>query len=653
MQTTRLIKEARSLLLPWCVICIAGVLHLFLPPSWSKTGWIREGLTPFGFFFGLPFLAALSFGNEFQNRTFQLLLSQPADRMQIWREKMTVTVVAILSAAMVYFFGWSTGSFQFDQFFEALTVLVVIASITSVTYWTLVARSTIGGFALYGIGCSLVFQIPYVIFQVCNFNYLHFSPAETMRVIYVGGAIITSVYAPLMLWLGRRKLVQFQLTGGTAGDDLLMAGPNVVPEYLVRWFRCRPTGATLNLVRKELRLLRPLWMIMILVIPVWVCVTIIIQFLPEHASTGKLSTDLRATLLGLAFVTAIPIISFLAGAMSMGEERTSGTHSWHMTLPVSSGLQWIIKLGVGLSTALVCAGLIPLLVLNIGGLQPPQHDEMVWLIDVLLFCLVGFWCACVANGTVRAIVWVAPVILAIGLVAQFGDWVAHEVSSVFGTLFEVISSRFDAGLKFTKSVSNIDLYGSPLLPPLFITLVIVPLALFMVAQSYRLFRAQVQENRLSILRPLLPVVTFAFLCTFTVMSFLAFVDQAKQQMWTMFRETHEAIVVAQPIMEKQDTVQPLQLTGEDLYKATPLSEQTRRWLHNASITVVPETPKHSGPYCCGGNSRGYRGLSLGKTHSWYSAMIHLENGSQCVLSFQANQSPRGTYYFGILGGKCE
>jgi len=54
---------------------------------------------------------------------------------------------------------------------------------------------------------------------------------------------------------------QVQVTGGMAGDDLLMAGPSVMPEAWARWFRCRPTGLVLNLMRKELRLLRPLWLI--------------------------------------------------------------------------------------------------------------------------------------------------------------------------------------------------------------------------------------------------------------------------------------------------------------------------------------------------------------------------------------------------------
>jgi len=42
---------------------------------------------------------------------------------------------------------------------------------------------------------------------------------------------------------------------------------------LAAWFRCRPTGAVLNLIRKEFRLLRPVWLISLLAALGWACPT--------------------------------------------------------------------------------------------------------------------------------------------------------------------------------------------------------------------------------------------------------------------------------------------------------------------------------------------------------------------------------------------
>src|SRR5205807_676243 len=167
---------------PWCAVIIAGALRLVeQSDSALLRGGALQGIHPLveaisflGFFVGIPLLATLSLGNEFHHRTLQLLLSQPVSRMEIWSEKLIVTIVAVLS------------------------------------------------------------------------------------------------YAGVMLWLGRRALARFQVTGGLAGDDLLMAGPKMMPRAVAEWLRCRSTSPLLNLIRKELRLLRPVWLISLLAVPAWI-----------------------------------------------------------------------------------------------------------------------------------------------------------------------------------------------------------------------------------------------------------------------------------------------------------------------------------------------------------------------------------------------
>ena len=77
-----------------------GVRGCVAAASSTVSTWLRySGLA---FLLGIPLLATLPFGNEFQNRTFSLLLSQPVSRMEIWREKLSVTVIAVLSAVLVF-----------------------------------------------------------------------------------------------------------------------------------------------------------------------------------------------------------------------------------------------------------------------------------------------------------------------------------------------------------------------------------------------------------------------------------------------------------------------------------------------------------------------------------------------------------------------
>jgi hypothetical protein len=412
-----------------------------------------------------------------------------------------------------------------------------------------------------------------------------------------------------------------------------MAGQGVMPGALAEWFRCRPAGATANLIRKELRLLRPVWLISLLAVPVWIC-------LPLFGYT------LKRVPAALMAVAVIPLITVLAGTMSLGEERTSGTHSWHMTLPMPARRQWLIKLVAAMFAGVVCPALLPILVQRAGGflfgwpqMFESRDAEMVWLLAIALLSFASFWCAGAVNGTVRAALWVFPVLIALLLAGRFGEWVASGP-------MDFVVSRFDlfTNFRFTNAVANIPLFDAGASPVLFVLL--VPTLAIAVIQSSRLFRKQLQDSALFVVRRLLPLAITAFLCGFSLLASYLFVGQAKQQMWKLFRETHEAIEKVQPGTPNLDAAHPLELSLEDLAKAAPLSERTQRWLRNARISIAPDRPHPGATYCCGGNS-GSITFASDKAYSWYLATIHLPSGSECIVAFEAGRG------YGFLGGVCK
>lgn len=639
-KTTRILKEARTLFWPWCVVIVAGVLRLVEQSHFGPMGgglhWgvhqLIEPISFLGFFFGIPLLAALSFGNEFQHRTLPLLLSQPVRRMEIWGEKLSVMIVAVVSAALVFGMSWR-GALQQEPELWLLARAGIIATIASATFWTLLARSTMGGFALNTLVNSLMplgwFALPVWFPQTA-----HFLPPRTMPARWAA-AFALLCYSGVMLWLGGRKLARFQVTGGLAGEDLLMAGQGVMPVALAEWFRCRPTGAVANLIRKELRLLRPVWLISMLAVPVWIC-------LPLFGYTLKRGSVPAA----LMVVAIIPLIAVLAGTMSLGEERTSGTHSWHMTLPMPASRQWLIKLVTAMFAGVVCSALLPVLVQRAGGflfgwpqMFESRDAEMAWLLTIALLSFASFWCAGAVNGTVRAALWVFPVLIALLLAGRFGEWVASGP-------VDFVVSRFDlfTNFRFTNAVSNIPLFDTGAPPVLFVLL--VPTLTIAVIQSSLLFRKQLQDSALFVVRRLLPLAITAFLCGFSLLACFLFVDQAKQQMWKLFRETHEAIEKVQPGTPNLDAAHPLQLTLEDLAKAAPLSERTQRWLRNSRISLAPNKSHPGATYCCGGNSRSIT-FASDKAYSWYLATIQLPSGSECTVAFEAGRG------YGLLGGVCK
>lgn len=586
----RLKKEARALFWPWCANMIAGALPILLPHSSTAAK-----LNVLGFFFGIPLLATLSLGKEFYHRTFSLWLSQPVSRMQLWGEKMSVMCAAILSAGVVTM----VGMFLFAlpemnlTYNKAAAVAYILITVASATYWTLAARSTVGGFIL--IAC--IFWMFYLfVGEMENLpgrdGVFYTMPPPATAIIAIFSFAIC--FSALMLWLGVRKLARFQVTGGSSGEDLLVAGPSVMPESLAGWFRPRPSGALLNLVRKELCLLRPVWVIELLVF-VYIASLAIFRLLPSPPVFLP-ETLLQWVVLGPPVMTCMGLAG-LAGIISLGEERTTGTQAWQMTLPISSRAQWLIKLAVGMFAGLACAVLLPLLaMIAVGSVYGSPFmfvylralPSLLILYPILTFSC--FWSACAANGTIRAATWAMPAIAAIPFTAAGGLWLGRELAQTTGTLRDFVVSSFHLS---PLAFANITDFARSHVLWLFVPTLLV--ALF---QSYRLFRTPPQNSALWMLRCLLPLAAVTVLWSFSASAgFLA-------SRWEPFEETRQALDRFQPSAPK------IEVSGEELAKGSSLTAPTRRWLNGSRITVAP-----------------------GHSHlSGYQAKIHLASGLECSLT---------------------
>jgi hypothetical protein len=628
--TTRILKEARPLLVPWCAVALAGAVPLVHPLDWATLVYLVG-------FFVVPLLATLSLGDEFQHRTLSLLLSQPVGRMEIWGEKLSVTVVAVVSSILFFSLAMRASSFHPGRQELTFAGAWIVAIVASATFWTLFTRSMVGGVALnIGIQASIFIVVPWSNLADWLRAKGYLSPVNMI----VLPTVAIFCYAGVMLWLGGRTLARFQATGGMAGDDLLMAGPDVMPGALAGWLRSRPTGALLNLIRKELRLLRPVWLISLLAALGWACLTLF-GVLYERGYSRKFETVVIIMGVGSTLLIAI-----LAGSLSMGEESTSGTHSWHLTLPMSAVLQWRVKLYVALFAGVVGAGLIPVLIarsslLASSHILVDMNFGMRWLLVVLLLTFAAFWCACALNGTMRAVVWVMPLLIVLGLANQFGERGGRELA-------DLVVSRYDlfADFKFTNAVVSRFQTSEVLRWLVFgmwshqyltskLVFVYVPTLVLAVVQSYRLFRAQLQGNTLSVVRNLLPLAMLLFFCSFPLTALDTFIFRAWNQLWRAQFETLQAIEKIYPDVAKLDAAHPLQVTVEDLAKASPLSGDTRRWLGNSPVTIAPLKI----PPGLDGWGR-YIGGSPAAPLQEYLTTIHLAGGSDCTQKFWYSPYPK-------------
>jgi hypothetical protein len=408
------------------------------------------------------------------------------------------------------------------------------------------------------------------------------------------------------------------------------------------------------LIRKEFCLLRPVWLITLLAALSWTWLTAV--WLLHHRTTTK-SFDTVATMVG---VSCTLMIAILAGSSSLGEERSSGTHAWQLTLPAAALLQWGVKLSMALGAAALGAWLLPALIAGrsffiSSNLWGSGNFSPTLLIAVLLLTFAAFWCACATNGTVSAVLWVAPAAIFLGLVNYFAQQSAYALVPFrglfsFNSLDALSFAWFVTGvahphyrefnlltsnLRFDWWVTNFSyrhyqVWNVLSTPAAYAVLVGGPALLLAIIQSYRLFRAQPRASA-RLVRNLLPLALLIFLCGFSLTLFNGLWPLVTNQVPGLLGATNGAIQKAIPTAARTKAQLPLQLTLEDVAAAWPLvlPENTRRWLTHARITVTPDKAHPGGFYCEEDRERreGWRPC-------YYSATIHLADGTEIFESYE-------------------
>ncbi len=602
-------KEARALFWPWLAVMALAVQH---------TVWDFHGYTLFGCFVGIPFLAALSFGHEFHHGTTGQLLSQPVSRSQIWREKMIVLAIAASSSAGLYVYLWRTELTPVQVTFGGLYLLTMAAS---APYGVLLARSTIGGVVLAWVPLWVTWVGGFVLSTLFPTSVLGSFPllvqngfagaAATRALSFLYPFVL--LYAAAVLWLGARTFRQFQVRGERS-EDLFSDLPGFLPERLAARLRAHPAQPSLNLLRKEFRLLRPVWMLALLFLLYMACLLALGFGPPDNKANSDPSAPARAIAFILPFVGIVPLSALLAGCLPLGEERKWGTQSWHLTLPIASRRQWIAKVLAGMFTALVCAAILPVLMYflasHTAGASQPASIIVAALaramLGVALVFVISFWCACVAPGTVAGALWVLPVSGVFALAQNYGVLAAEYICRGTGSLRDY----FVSWLQWDPGFPGLERFDKG---PLHWVWASVPVVLFALLQSRKLFRTQPQDSMLWMLRRLLPLAALALVVAFAAKALT-------MSTWQPFEETKQALEALHAGNAEQ------QFSAVELFRAAPLSPATERWLRGGHVGVIPH-PRTLG----------------------YIATIRLASGLDCQMMVQHFQGRTLAWNFSGCG----
>src|ERR1041385_1402032 len=325
-------NELRPLRLPfWVTFILAAGLPVFHALNNSayagETVSFLMGLLDFLFFCGILTIATLPFGLEFQYRTFGLLLAQPRSRWQAWKERTVLALLCLAICGLVNLLsqmllimdtvrwavaglasltswnhsGYDPASFSFVDVLsnDSLNVKgAMLVSACSACFWTLAAGSVIGGMVFTFAGQVLGTTVVY--FAVAKLT-------ENENVFPVAVAIAVPFYCVLFLWLGWRKFARLELKGAGFAEAVELPEGMLALRWRPKLLRSTRSNKWINLVRKEVRLQRPAFMLTLVFVAGWTITALLSRWQPFRHQAYE-------TVLTILTIAYVPIVSLLAGS---------------------------------------------------------------------------------------------------------------------------------------------------------------------------------------------------------------------------------------------------------------------------------------------------------------------------------------------------
>jgi len=406
----RLLKEARDLL-----PMFAGVLLLIVAPFFI---W-HQGVYSIGMFacvLGCVVLAGSSFGNEFQHRTFSLLLAQPIERSVLWRDKMLVLGTGILLSLAVMMA--CLQAYPFAHVLEQWPLgLAALCAFCGAPYWTLLLRQGIGGMAF-----AAAFPTCLVLVNALVTERLF----DNTAVAPYSATALLLIYCALVYYLGYAKFQRLQVVDGASRELALPAGLEAIFIGPLTRISARFRGQFASLLRKEFRLQQICFLLAGLFVLIALTGACLIRF----------QSELGRNVVGGDYIIYVIILPLIAGAVSVAEEKGWDLAEWHLTLPPSALKQWSAKMLAALSTSLVLGLVLPAVLflagqalLAQGGIRtsvPTASQVLCWVLGQLLLTSVAVYAGSFSKSTLRSILAAVVILAAGGVVLWLAETGVNE-----------------------------------------------------------------------------------------------------------------------------------------------------------------------------------------------------------------------------------
>jgi len=400
-------KEIRMLLPTWIAALVAATAPIWL---WHEF----EGLLPT--FFGVAILALVlsPFGLETSYGTFGLLLVQPEDRRRFWRIKTGLLAVALVSACALFILcglgsanpvrvNW-TAIDVFPQFLK-ISALLVLVAFSGGLWTTLLLRDMVSAFF-----CTLM--VPMIITGAMIAVLSHWIDQDKRLETIVCWAL--AVYGVAGFLWARRLFLRAQDVGWTGGQISLTSVRGVSLRWLAFEFKGKQNPWTAS-VKKELQLQE----ITMFLIPILILFHLAI-LTAYHFAPQRMSKDIVYNAIPFIWMGIVP---FVIGCVTVAEERRLNTLEGLLCLPITKRGQFAVKLAVAMALGIVLGGIIPWVLLHMGGQGPKEFELRYAVMLAAAITGIAFYASTISRGLLQALptAVVVPTLagMAMALVGRF------------------------------------------------------------------------------------------------------------------------------------------------------------------------------------------------------------------------------------------
>jgi ABC-type transport system involved in multi-copper enzyme maturation permease subunit len=445
------VKKEIRLLLPVCVAVL--VLEVALPWIGSEQG---EGImmAPVFFFFGMILLAVDSFGREFSLGTFSSLMSQPMERRQIWRTKITVLLLGAALIFVAYFvscelrihlmftnkdtLAWRENQVYYFRHAMLASVAVLFVALAGGLWTTLLLRQISAAF-------WITFLTPVAIL-VTGTLCLPEKYADNGHVVTALLYGLAAIYTVAGFWLAHRLFHRAQDAAWTGG---------VISFSTWRYFsagkqtsvserRRRPLAA---LLKKEFQLqsisLFCVGTLLVLHLAVFLLRTTYVDSHKNSFAEGI--SDL--------FWTLWLIMPLIIGGTAVAEERKLGLAENQFCLPVARRTQFTVKFIPVMFFGTLLGGVMPMLleslaahagapcdIYRVNHYNVGQYGSAEFGFELGVVALaaglswVSFFASTLARNFLQALSISVVIIVGCCLLGSFGSNFFERRFSIFGIL---------------------------------------------------------------------------------------------------------------------------------------------------------------------------------------------------------------------------